>query len=292
MAEGTFSPTGIVALCKLDGKTLLVNGQHTMHAVVKSGRGFMFTVQEYTCKDKEDVSSVYSRFDVHKRRTENEILNSMDVCEKYGLSKTERTFLAGAVKAISRGFRLSSGKNDYRFNDKYFVVSVMEEWIPHLKHVLGLMDGGERISREILRRRHIMAACLWISRHVREKDRKKADEFIRGIAMNDGMRRGDPRKIFIDEVHGMRSDTDSLCIFCGAWNTFVKGEWNGAQEKSTRQSISKYANHMKHIKRVNMSGTKPVFELRPMEFDFSASKPPVREIVRMRVGRRRMVAKG
>jgi hypothetical protein len=288
MCNGTFTPTNIIAMCRLNGEYLLANGQHTLSAVVKSGQSYNFTVQEYDCNSQDEVAAIYSRFDIHMRRTEADIFNSMDVCQKLGLTKTERTLLSGAIRVIAKGFKSSSSRNDYRFNNKDFVLSLMTEWLAPLKKVVALIDGGERIAREILHRRHILAVCMWIVRY--SKDQDAAAEFIRGFAMNDGLRRGDPRKIAMDDIHKLRSDVENLYAFCGAWNSFYRKEWDGGKERSTRQSISRYANYMVKWKRANISGTKQVFEIVPERVVFSVGKAAPKNngvsVIRKKVGRR------
>jgi hypothetical protein len=260
MREGAFVPTTIIAICTLGNKRMLVNGQHTMHAVAQTGCEYEFLVQEYACDTEDDVSFIYSRFDVGVPRSERDVYNAMDVCAKFGITSMERSYLTGGVKVIARGFRPSSVQTDFRFKDKTgFQYGLMVEWLPYMKQVATLIEGGERTAKNVLKRCHIFGACMWIIRHA--KDKQKAVEFIRGFAMNDGMRRGDPRKICLESIVNHRSEIVSTEIFCGAWNTFVRDEWSPANEKSTRQSISRYANGMEKKKKISMIGTKPVSEI-------------------------------
>jgi hypothetical protein len=69
--------TGDIALAILkydDGRKALVNGQHQLRAVIKTGNSISVVYQEYSCQTPGDLSDLYSRFDNHLARSLGDII--------------------------------------------------------------------------------------------------------------------------------------------------------------------------------------------------------------------------
>jgi hypothetical protein len=70
--------TGDIAVVKMrevgNECTFLVNGQHQLKAIIKTGISITVVYQEYECKTDEDLSDLYRRFDNHASRTLGDIV--------------------------------------------------------------------------------------------------------------------------------------------------------------------------------------------------------------------------
>jgi len=76
MKAGRFRVAEIGMAVLPDGTMYLVNGQQTCHAGVLSQETFKASYQEYACDTDQDLWMLYGSFDVHRARSEGNIIKS------------------------------------------------------------------------------------------------------------------------------------------------------------------------------------------------------------------------
>ena len=87
MEHGSFIDNTTITFALLDGKSYLVNGQHTINAIVKSGCSVTLNIQEYSCRNEDEIDSLYARQDKHYKRTEGDSFHSLGLVEKWEIRK-------------------------------------------------------------------------------------------------------------------------------------------------------------------------------------------------------------
>lgn len=98
MEQGRFMQGTKVHACTLPNRQqCLINGQHTVSAILKSGIPQLLTVQITRCKDEEEVAVCYAREDVNKRRTPSDLYSALGADQRLGVSRTVATRLCQAV---------------------------------------------------------------------------------------------------------------------------------------------------------------------------------------------------
>lgn len=113
MIEGDWKPgaDGGIQLARTgDGAWELMNGQHRLHAVIKSGVSVPFLITEYTFVSERDKYSFYASLDLGAKRLESDALLALGVQSTLvGVDKKTIRTATSAVKAIELNFRPKGG---------------------------------------------------------------------------------------------------------------------------------------------------------------------------------------
>jgi hypothetical protein len=104
MRQGQFREGTPLSFAILDGHRHLVNGQHTLHAIVASGKTLRLNIEEHDCVTMEEVADLYSSFDIPMRRTGSDMFTAYDFAATYNLTTNMVDALAGAIPIIIGGF--------------------------------------------------------------------------------------------------------------------------------------------------------------------------------------------
>jgi len=78
MKTGEMRPIEI-AVAKLEyenGRNVLMNGQHTLNAIIKNGAPHRATIQYWKCSTPQDAYKLFGSFDVHGTRTQTQIMKA------------------------------------------------------------------------------------------------------------------------------------------------------------------------------------------------------------------------
>jgi hypothetical protein len=217
-----------LAFGRLDGKLVLINGQHRLRAVAETGIPAEFQVLILPCETEADLHILFHRFDVNtKLRSTTEILNSAGVAEQYDLSKSlaRTVYLAGAH--IANGFRSGANRLGPTANPETRGVDgklkVAEPWWPiAVKYEAAIEDADHRLKRQ-LRVLGIVAVALVIM----EAEPAKATEFWSGVVGD--ANKGDARRTLRDLLlsHNLRNHASGLAyasaLTATAWNAYREG---------------------------------------------------------------------
>ena len=176
-----------------DKKPVLVNGQHTLNAVIVSNKGIWLSVCMHDVKNDSKIEALYSKYDMGRKRGLRDITSALP--GEFSLPKREIDCLGVAVGVIHRNFALIHGRMDvslnYEMRDFEFIKSLMREWKEEAVLFFSLMKGTP--NRSLFERGPVLAVALITLRHKKDM----AIDFWRGAAMDDGLRIGDPRKTAI-----------------------------------------------------------------------------------------------
>ena len=72
-----------IGMAHMNGDKILVNGQHTLTAIVQSKDAFPCVVVDYDCHDDQDLWKLYGSFDTHLKRSQGDILHAAQGSFKY-----------------------------------------------------------------------------------------------------------------------------------------------------------------------------------------------------------------
>jgi hypothetical protein len=203
----------------------LVNGQHTLSAVVASGSPQILTLV-YT---SEDPAHAYYRHDRQRRRTTSDMFRSLDLGSELGLTNTQMNQVATGIKVIRSKF-LGMG-----YLSESIHPNELQEFLREYSEAAGLYYesiAGKPHYMRPMERSATVAVALATFKHA---DVEKADAFWHSVAMDDGLSQSDPCKVSV--VHltttrlgggrslGMTSRSVAYsCRYLGhCWNAFYAG---------------------------------------------------------------------
>ncbi len=228
MRRGLWELSDPITFARLNGNLTLVNGQHRLHAIIAYGREVEFRVAVNMCSTPEEVRALYYRFDtVMRRRTSQQILNAIDLAADHGVSKTIASATYGAIGIIANGFIVPSnytvrGENAAKLRIVDLRVEACEPWWPAARKMEEALTGAQSDLRPRILRASTFAAALMTMRY----QEQKAFDFWRGTSRNDGLKRNDPRHVFVRDL--MTRDASAgihgqgVMAAAVAWNAYFE----------------------------------------------------------------------
>ena len=226
MRRAQWTPGSQIAFGRLRGELFLVNGQHRLRALMAAGILQTFQVLILGCQTDAELAALYHRFDVAQRgRSVAEILNAADVAVIHGLSKSMTRVVYEAAGYILSGFNRPNYQVDpvgVRSVDAR--MEAAEDWWPVAKVYEPIVVAAPEGVRKKLRLPGIASVAFVTLKH----QPAKAREFWLGIAKDDGLRIGDPRKTLLKAFasRDLRSDGTNMraAIPAHAWNAWFRGD--------------------------------------------------------------------
>lgn len=210
---------------RIGGRLVLVNGYHRMNAQVEAAKNVEWTIVIHECKAEADVRRLYHKFDTNvRKRTDENIIQGSDFAAAHGLSKAMARALYGAVPIISTGLsngRVDAAKTglfDRRITDNRLALAA--EYAPAAALYERMIDPSVGVVRRKLHLSTVAAVALVTI----SASAEVGADFWGGLALNDGLRRGDPRatllQTMIDRDFG-RGLAQSPILACTlAWNAY------------------------------------------------------------------------
>lgn len=242
MTKGKFesSATQIqFCFCVEDSNTYLVNGQHTLNAIVQSGvilDGLVIT--RTITNTKKEVDEFYTVIDKQSKRTIVDAFRALDVENVWGITRECARHISSAAVLIETEFidnhsrSLHNAKNSRRrqFSDSE-IVYLGNQWIEDYKKFNEAITPCDNDIRVKLHQTNVLALVLITFRC----KPIEAKEFWRQVAQDDGLKVGDPRKTLNKWLmnHGSRARKANIevvhpeafpRVVAKCWSKWMKGE--------------------------------------------------------------------
>lgn len=186
MRRGNWHLTGTVDLAHLNGRKLLVNGQHTLSAIVTAGMPIKQRVVHYQCDSANDVDALYAHFDKGRGRKYIDTLRAYDFPKQIDLPPSVTQKLTSAVMEIENGLPTARASKPL-MSDLERMDSVLP-WVEAYKRLDDAISGCSKDIRNKISARTCLPVAL-----ITTKFNSDAGDFWRGVAHLDGLQRNDPR---------------------------------------------------------------------------------------------------
>lgn len=222
MEAGRFIVGSQIHFGVLNGRLKLVNGQHTLAAIVKSGVPIELTVLYTTVADEKELGQLYGRHDRHRGRTPHDGFLGMGLSAEIGLEEVEVNAFAPALKWILTGFRRPSVSNHPELGSLDYMAEEMTKWGVHARIYFDCVRDARHGMKAAYRRAPVVAVGIATVRY--KKDR--AREFWSGAVADDGLHKLDPRRALNQFLAQNSSGYGDPVIYmrniAGAWNKFYE----------------------------------------------------------------------
>lgn len=212
-----------IQFARLNGKYIIVNGHHRLGGQEQSGKTIEWTLVVYDCNTIGDVAKLYTKFDTNVRtRTNQQVLNALDLSNSLGLSKTLVERLYSAVPLIACNLNTSKTYYDPMVQK---LIDRRVEWLEHLAPQARIYEECVQNAERDLKSRLFAHGPLAVAMFTIKHQLPKAREFWTGVADNDGLRRGDPRHTYVTTLNSGRRDHSgtawmSASLAATAWNAY------------------------------------------------------------------------
>lgn len=227
MRKGEFVEGTQVHFAKLDGQIHCVNGQHTLHAIVKAKLPVRLSVATTVVKDEGEIAHLYSRMDTHLRRTLADSYQAHDLAATMGMSKAQINAIGAAMRHVLVDFAGSSrsvGWDSYNTRSADERVRQIAAHKDAAKSFYAATHGCILPVRRALAASSVLAVALVTFR----RDESKAREFWSQVAFSESLDGSDPRKTLINWLmansdlrkvrHQQRAHIAAI-----AWNVYLAG---------------------------------------------------------------------
>lgn len=207
-----------------DKAMYLVNGNHTLEAIMSSTLPQLLTFIYHPCTDLEEVASLYATFDANKPRTWGDSLKAVGMGEKLPYAPQ----VASAVRMILANFKSVSGTAKRQgvatiANSKSEVFAKLHDFERPARLIHDALAGAPGSNQKLLLRVPVLAVLLEIAR----AQPSEAFNFIKDLAADDGLKLGDPRKTLLRFLtNNYTTQGDDRFLMCRAvaqaWNAYYQ----------------------------------------------------------------------
>ena len=212
----------------LNGSYHLLNGQHTLSAIVKSGLPVLLSVLYTTVDTEEELGLIYGRHDRQRSRKPTEAFHGLGLAEKFSLQPPEIDAFGSAIRYVLSGYRRLSVMTNVEVSASTdLAVEMMTQWQDAARlYFECARDAGHGLKQKY---RLTPVVAIAIATFHYEPAKEKAADFWSIAAKDDGLHRGDPRKALNDYLRSQSAKGANPVNFmrhvASAWNRwFEKGK--------------------------------------------------------------------
>lgn len=192
MERGAFQDGTQIAFCHIpDGRYFLIDGYSRMNAIIESGVIVQFVVTHFDVDSIHDVAEIYMRLDQGRKRSLSDTYKATGLIDRTGLpDRTNVNQLGSATRWIensfnSRGKRIAIDRHQ----------TLIEEWSPIYLDYLDMITGVH--MPEHIRKRFTNSILISVALVTLKYAPEEAREFWSGVALDEGLSSGDPRKALL-----------------------------------------------------------------------------------------------
>jgi hypothetical protein len=225
MKRGSWRERVQIAFARVNGRWILIDGYHRLTAQAQSGRDIVWTVTIYDAASEAEVDTLYYKFDTNLRqRSANNIAGAVRLADRAGISKTMASNLQRAAKVIMSDMRVGTGS----LTQEQIIQLRMADAVLEACHAYAaqaamaeeLFSAAPALLRAKIKSGGFLAVILVTLRH----QEKFARAFWGGLAENDGLKKGDPRRTLFmaltDRSFNTGNMQQSVIVPAKAWNAF------------------------------------------------------------------------
>jgi len=110
MKIGRFRPGSEIALARLGERYYIVNGMHTLSAIIRLDSPLWITLTTYHVTSMDEVDALYNTFDRQMPRTARDMLKAYGFADHASLTQREGEVLYSAMRPLLSGFVYSAAR--------------------------------------------------------------------------------------------------------------------------------------------------------------------------------------
>jgi hypothetical protein len=221
MRRGQWRDHDKIDFAQVGENLYLVNGYHRLTAQIETGMAVNWILVIHQCADIDAVRRLYHSFDTNVRARSNEtILTAVGLADELGVSKTTASKLYKAVPLISAGFRFHRGTFDHI---GFRVIDERLELARRFGPAAAKWEAATAPAPQHVRIRLSTQGALAVALVCFRDQPVRAREFWGGVALNDGLSKGDPRNTYLQMLNATSSGGTAYALARQAsiaWNAW------------------------------------------------------------------------
>lgn len=203
--RGEFDADEPIRFGVLRGQRYLVDGRHRLSAIIISGIPQSMWVIETPCATDEDLAQLYARIDRGRGRSMGDALKGIGAFNRIdGLSQPQMTALVACAPLLENGLTtMRVSGSSYQSKSVEGRLEVIQPWLEAAKlFFTAVKEPSFGSAQRLFYRRNVLPIALATFQDFPAKT--LAWEFWHGMAKDDAIPLGDPRKACIEML---RSET-------------------------------------------------------------------------------------
>jgi hypothetical protein len=208
------------------GRVYILDGNHRAHAQVKTGKTINWSIRLIECANDDHFRSLFYKFNTNTRsRTTQQILGVVGFAEDCNLTRQMASALYRAVEVIHHKFSFDRKERDIVFmRTPDLRISAAKQWMKQAR----LYDAAVASAVPQMKSKLFLSTVTAVALVTIKYHPDAAIEFWSGVANDDGLRSGDPRKALHADLRTRHMS--SGCVGQGAivsalaWNAFYSNE--------------------------------------------------------------------
>lgn len=226
MRRGSWLEKSQLDFARIGGRLVLVNGHHRMRAQIESGQDILWNIAIHKCASESELRGLYYRFDTNlRKRSASNIMDGVGFADDADIRKETAKALWGAAQLIKDGMRFrrysqAEGARSILTDER---LAICHEYVEEARFYESCVKSAPGHMRRKLRNVSMFALAMVTLKN----DPEKARQFWQGLAEDDGLNKGDPRKTLLMDMQA-RSGMSGLVaahLMAGtrAWNAYREG---------------------------------------------------------------------
>ena len=191
MRAGSFKPLQPIEFAEMDGRPVLYNGQHCLHAVLDCRIPQLFQLRYHEECTLEQLRLLYSTTDIHGVRTMMECLKAMGLHDQMGRTLKQISWSKNCMRLLLAGF---NGKVRGEMAVRTVAAGILEYGDGLNLFCAAIAQCPREMVAPLTRAATVavaLATCQDAPAHIGVE---RVLQFWQGAAIDDGLRVGDPRK--------------------------------------------------------------------------------------------------
>lgn len=212
-----------IHVANVSGTRYVVNGQHTLSAIIYEQCSIWLSVVEYTCT-MEEAHRLYQTFDRNLQRSLTDLYRADPGFEAIQLLPSSVVRLGNSITNLMLGFpAYATGFRDRTpFRDAALRFACMLSWQKEAQGIFQVMHGPRHATR-VMERAAVISVALCTYRW----QPAKADVFWTSVASDSGLLEGDPAKTMLNWLLTTHAQKYEL----GQYSRYVATAWNAHYEE-------------------------------------------------------------
>jgi hypothetical protein len=225
MAAGRFRRGTVIEFGVLNGVLHLVNGQHTLAAVVLHGAPVELIVVKQPVADEEALGRLYNTHDSGLTRTWTDAYAALDLSGRFKMTDTEVNAFGRAAPYIIGGFGYRCVLEAVKSRSKEGRIGTMEAYHQAARAYLDCLS----VAEPYIRRALMVAPIFALGTYTMFHDQERAARFWTLAADDQNLSKSDPPKVVTVLAQRLERRTEKALIGLGqsvalVWNRFAKGQ--------------------------------------------------------------------
>jgi hypothetical protein len=239
MRKTEFRPGTTISFCVYQGRRYLINGQHTLHALIRADVSLLLGIEEIQVESLEEIAAWYGKYDRLRLRTLQHIYEAYDVHQHLNLNKSQTVCLGACLPMLASGFSSVPAKQGslrmYTANAE-LRMAFMHNWIDEANQFFGAIKGAPGTVGMNIRRGPVMAVALVTYRFTGTD----ADEFWHTVCQAEALSQSDPRMA----LHMFLRSTKAGEFGPHRYSRYIASAWNNAWHGKRSKNVNPQAEHL------------------------------------------------